>query len=539
MPLTQSHCACTDLVGIELPTIEIRFENLNIEAEASVGSRALPTLFNFSFNIAEGILNSLHIISSRKTHLNILKDVSGIIKPSRMTLILGPPSSGKTTLLRALAGRLDPSLKVSGSVTYNGHGMDEFVPQRTAAYVSQHDLHMGELTVRETLAFSARCQGVGTQYDLLSELSRREKSMNIRPDHDIDTFMKAVATEGQETSLITDYIIKILGLEPCADTMVGNEIMRGISGGQRKRLTTGEMLVGPAKVLLMDDISTGLDSSTAFQIVDSLKQFVHILNETIFISLLQPTPETYDLFDDVILLSDGQIVYQGPRELVLEFFESMGFKCPERKSVADFLQEVTSSKDQKQYWASKDEPHRFVTVKEFSEGFWSFHVGRRLRDELATPFDKTKSHSAALTTKNYGASKKELMKACFSREVLLMKRNSFVYIFKLFQMTINVLITTTVFLRSNMHRDSVTDGGIYVGALYFSVIMFLFFGMGELPMTVSRLPIFYKQRDLLFYPSWAYSLPTWFLKIPITLVEVGVWVFISYYAIGFDPNVGR
>ena len=103
----------------------------------------------------------------------------------------------------------------------------------------------------------------------------------------------------------------------------------------------GEMLVGPAKALFMDEISTGLDSSTTYQIVNSIKQYVHILQGTACISLLQPAPETYDLFDDIILLSDGQIVYQGPRDQVLGFFESMGFRCPERKGVADFLQEVS------------------------------------------------------------------------------------------------------------------------------------------------------------------------------------------------------
>jgi ABC-type multidrug transport system ATPase subunit len=100
------------------------------------------------------------------------------------------------------------------------------------------------------------------------------------------------------------------------------------------------MLVGPAKALFMDEISTGLDSSTTFQIVNSLRQSVHILGGTAVISLLQPAPETYNLFDDILLLSDGQVVYQGPREDVLEFFEFVGFKCPERKGVADFLQEV-------------------------------------------------------------------------------------------------------------------------------------------------------------------------------------------------------
>ncbi|KAF8011701.1 hypothetical protein BT93_J2087 [Corymbia citriodora subsp. variegata] len=527
-----------DRVGIDIPTIEVRFEHLNVEAEARVGSRALPSFINFWTDILEGFLNFLPMLPSRKKHLTILQDVSGIIKPGRMTLLLGPPSSGKTTLLLALAGKLDPELKTTGRVTYNGHGLNEFVPQRTAAYISQYDLHIGEMTVRETLVFSARCQGVGSRYDMLSELSRREKAANIKPDPDIDIFMKAVATEGQEANVVTDYILKILGLEICADTMVGDEMLRGISGGQRKRVTTGEMLVGPAKALFMDEISTGLDSSTTYQIVNSLKHFIHILNGTAVISLLQPAPETYDLFDDIILLSDGQVVYQGPRELVLGFFESMGFKCPERKGVADFLQEVTSRKDQHQYWVHKDEPYTFVTVQEFAEAFQSFHVGRKLRDELSTPFDKSKSHPAALTTKRFGVGMKDLVKACISREYLLMKRNSFVYNFKFIQLTINAIITMTLFLRTKMHRETITNGGDYIGALFFTVNSIMFNGMAELSMTIVKLPVFYKQRDL-FYPAWAYALPTWILKIPITFLEVASWVFISYYVIGYDPNVGR
>ncbi|KAG4384921.1 hypothetical protein AAZX31_13G342300 [Glycine max] len=528
-----------DRVGLDIPTIEVRYEHLNIEAEAFVGSRALPSFINSVTNIIEGFFNLLHITTSKKKHVTILKDVSGIIKPRRMTLLLGPPSSGKTTLLLALSGKLDKTLKVSGRVTYNGHELNEFVPQRTAAYISQHDLHIGEMTVRETLAFSARCQGVGSRYDMLSELSRREKAANIKPDPDLDVYMKATATEGQESSIVTDYTLKILGLDICADTMVGDEMLRGISGGQRKRVTTGEMLVGPANALFMDEISTGLDSSTTFQIVNSLRQYVHILNGTAVISLLQPAPETYDLFDDIILISDGQVVYHGPREYVLDFFESMGFRCPERKGVADFLQEVTSKKDQAQYWARRDQPYRFVKVTQFAEAFQSFHIGRKLGEELVVPFDKTKSHPAALTTKKYGINKKELLKANLSREYLLMKRNSFVYIFKLCQLSIMALMTMTLFLRTELHRNNMDDAGLYSGALFFTLIMIMFNGMAEISMTIAKLPVFYKQRDLLFYPSWAYAIPSWILKIPVTLLEVAVWVFLTYYVIGFDPNVGR
>ncbi|KAK7384765.1 hypothetical protein VNO78_30466 [Psophocarpus tetragonolobus] len=526
-------------VGLEIPTIEVRFEHINVEAQVYVGSRALPTLLNFFVNVLEGFLNYLHIIPSPKKSLHILQNVSGIIKPKRMTLLLGPPGSGKTTLLLALAGRLGKILKHSGRVTYNGHGFEEFVPQRTSAYISQHDNHIGEMTVRETLDFSARCQGIGQNYEVLTDLLRREKEANIEPDSDIDAYMKAAALEGQQTSVIIDYILKILGLEVCADIMVGDEMIRGISGGQKKRLTTGEMLVGPIRVFFMDEISTGLDSSTTFQIIYSIQQSIHILNGTSLVSLLQPAPETYELFDDIILLTDGQIVYQGPRENVLEFFESMGFKCPERKGVADFLQEVTSRKDQWQYWARRDEPYSFITVKDFAEAFQSFHIGQQLGDELVNPFDKSKCHPNALTTNKYGVNKKELLRACASREFLLMKRNSFVYIFKATQLTYLAILTTTLFLRTKMHHYAMADAETYMGALFFTVTVAMFNGISELNMAIMKLPVFYKQRDNLFYPSWAYSLPPWILKIPITLVEVFIWECISYYAIGYDPNIGR
>lgn len=99
--------------------------------------------------------------------------------------------------------------QVFGKITYCGHELSEFVPQRTSAYISQHDLHNGEMTVRETIDFSGRCLGVGTRYDMLSELSRRERDAGIKPDPEIDAFMKATAIEGQETNVATDYILKV------------------------------------------------------------------------------------------------------------------------------------------------------------------------------------------------------------------------------------------------------------------------------------------------------------------------------------------
>eukprot|EP00253_Pinus_taeda_P001138 PITA_01138 len=313
-----------DRVGIAMPTIEVRFEHLNIEADARVGGRALPTLLNFTVNIIEGFLNYMKILP--------------------MALLLGPPGAGKTTLLTTLAGKPDRDLT------------------------------------------------------LLQELSRREKEAGIKPDSDVDLFMKETSIEGQRTSLITDYVLKVLGLDICADTMVGNQMRRGISGGQKKR---------------------------------------------------------------------------------------------------------------------------------------------NLSEELSHPYDREKNHPAALSSSKYGVSKTNIFRACLSREWLLMKRNSFVYIFKTAQILVVGAVTMTMFLRTEMHHRTVNDGNLYMGALFFGLVHIMFNGFPELSMTVSRLPVFYKQRDLLFYPCWAYALPTWIVKIPLSLLEAGIWVCVTYYVIGFAPAAER
>ncbi|TYH08961.1 hypothetical protein ES288_A07G058900v1 [Gossypium darwinii] len=120
-----------------------------------------------------------------------------------------------------------------------------------------------------------------------------------------------------------------------------------------------------------------------------------------------------------------------------------------------------------------------------------------------------------------------------------MKRNSFVYIFIFMQLSFMAIVSMTLFLRTEMNRDSIVDGGIYMGAIFFGLIMVMFNGMPEISMTIAKLPVFFKQRDLLFFPAWTYALPRWILKIPITFVEVAIWVFLTYYVIGFDPNVER
>ncbi|KAK9826217.1 hypothetical protein WJX74_000632 [Apatococcus lobatus] len=219
-----------DKVGMQIPSVEVRFENLTIESSVYIGSRALPSVLNAYRNFFESGLQLVGLLKNQKRRFTMLDDISGVIHPGRLCLLLGPPGSGKTTLLRALAAKTG-GLKVQGNITYNGHAFNEFFVPRTAAYIDQTDNHTAQLTVRETFDFSTRVQGVGNKAKDMEKLRRLEKEMGIEPDWDIDAYMKAQTLEGKRQSIQTEYILSILGLDVCADTLVGNQMIRGISGG--------------------------------------------------------------------------------------------------------------------------------------------------------------------------------------------------------------------------------------------------------------------------------------------------------------------
>ncbi|CAL9146210.1 ABC transporter G family member 45-like [Musa acuminata AAA Group] len=526
-------------LSVELPKIEVRFEDVSVETEVYVRRRVLPTLSNTIINTAQEVMGWMKLYHAQKKPVKILGDLRGIIRPSRMTLVLGPPESGKSTFLKALSGKLDSSLNFAGKVTYNDEKMDRGILQRMCAYVGQRDLHHAEMTVKETIEFARRMLNAGNQSGYSHHLMASQE-MGAGKNEGVDSIAEGKDhTREDEGDFVVNYILKITGLDECADTLIGDEMRRGISGGQKKRVTIGEMLAAPAQCFFMDDISTGLDSSTTFQILKYLQQLTHVLDLTMVISLLQPTREAFNLFDDIILLCEGRIAYQGPRQHVLEFFESMGFKCPDRKNVANFLQEVTSKMDQEQYWVNNRSTYQYVPVQKFSDSFGSSHYGQLLQKDLHMRYSSKKSDQMIGIKERYSIPKWDVFKVCFSREKLLMKRNSPVHIFKAIQIVLLAIVIMTVFFRSKMKHQTIDDGSRYMGAIFAAVVIVKFNGMTELAIMVKRLPIYYKQRKVLILPGWALLLSITILSIPMSFIETGLWTSLTYYMIGFAPSAVR
>ncbi|KAK9276878.1 hypothetical protein L1049_006415 [Liquidambar formosana] len=220
----------------------------------------------------------------------VLNGVSGIVRPGELLAMLGPSGSGKTTLLTALAGRLPG--KVSGSITYNGQPFSSSMKRKTG-FVTQDDVLYPHLTVLETLTYAALLR-------LPDKLSREEKIEQA------------------------ELIILELGLTRCRNNVVGGPLFRGVSGGERKRVSIGqEMLVNPS-LLLLDEPTSGLDSTTAQRIVATLQGLARG-GRTVVTTIHQPSSRLYWMFDKVVVLSDGCPIYCGNAGRAMDYFGSIGY----------------------------------------------------------------------------------------------------------------------------------------------------------------------------------------------------------------------
>jgi hypothetical protein len=193
--------------------------------------------------------------------------------------------------------------------------------------------------------------------------------------------------------------------------------------------------------------------------------------------------------------------------------------------------------DQKQHWGGDKRIYQYCSNEKIAESFRSSYLPQLVQENQLVPNNNTvKSESIKARS---SLSRWNVFKACFSREVLLLKRNSPVHIFMTVQLTLLAFVISTLFLRTTMKQKSVLDASKYFGALFIAVMIVNFNGMVEITMTVKRLPTFYKQRELLALPGWALIILVFLISIPISLLQTGLWTILTYYVIGYAPSFIR
>ncbi|OQR98045.1 ATP-binding Cassette (ABC) Superfamily [Achlya hypogyna] len=506
-------------LGQRLPQMEIRFENLSITADMVVNEKQtseIPTVWTS--------LKSM--VTSRKSHTvhkEILKPMTGAFRPGSMTLVLGQPSSGKSSLMKVLSGRFPASsnVKIQGDITYNGLKREEMldVLPQAVSYMSQRDVHYPILTVAETLQFAHECSGAKTMPQTMSKLLQKGSP------EDNALASKVIQHYAEHSPAM---ILKALGLTHCADTIVGDQLLRGVSGGERKRVTTGEMKFGMKLVDLMDEISTGLDSAATFDIVQASQRLAHTFRKTIVISLLQPPPEVLDLFDDVLVLNDGYVMYHGPRTQVLPYFASLGFTCPPRRDVADFLLDL-GTPQQTQYTidAAASVPR---SAADFSACFKASQLQRNLEAHIAGPVDL--NHFQAEFPR-FRQSLWDGSITVMKRQLKLMIRNTAFIQGRISMVVIMGLLYGAIFYGMDVSLAQVVYGMI------FSAIMFIAIGQAaQVPTFFASRAIFYKQRGAHFYRTASYVLSTCLAQIPFAIGESLVFGSVVYWMTGFVADAG-
>ncbi|KAL2918015.1 hypothetical protein HK105_202429 [Polyrhizophydium stewartii] len=250
------------------------------------------------------------VTGRRPPRAQVLNDVSFSASPGQVIAIMGASGSGKTTLLHALAGRIH-NATLTGSILFDGRDPQPFFDNGSVAYVQQHDHLMPYLTVRETLRYCAEL--------------RLPSSMPTSEKFDL-----------------VEQVILELGLKECADTIIGDDWRKGISGGEKRRVSVGCQLLLNPSVIFMDEPTTGLDSFTSYNLIETLVNLSR-KGRTVFVSIHQPRSDIFRLFDSIILLSKGRTVYAGQGgQTALSYFESLGHRIPENTNPADALIDVCS-----------------------------------------------------------------------------------------------------------------------------------------------------------------------------------------------------
>ncbi|KAL2607644.1 hypothetical protein R1flu_026217 [Riccia fluitans] len=231
----------------------------------------------------------------------ILHDLSGYVEPGRVCAIMGPSGCGKSTLLDCLAGRTSKNITVTGDIKLNGR--KQKISFGTAAYLAQECDLLGTLTVAETIYYSAKLR-------------------------------LPSSTPAKDLKLIVKNTIEEVGLQDSIDTPIGNWHQRGLSGGEKRRVSIAIALLTRPRLLFLDEPTSGLDSASSFHVVSTLRNLAHD-GRTVLCSIHQPSSEVFQLFGTLCLLSSGRQVYFGNLPGALKFFERTGFPCPPLQNPAD------------------------------------------------------------------------------------------------------------------------------------------------------------------------------------------------------------
>ncbi|CAI5708304.1 unnamed protein product [Peronospora destructor] len=493
--------------------VDTRQEEEVLEAELlTVTSRSVKTLEFCNVSCFAG--------GDKQTETKcILDKISGNVSRGQVLGLLGPSGSGKTTLLNALAKVQNGNSRFAGELLVDGHKVTKEY-RRIAAYVNQDDSLYSTLTVRESIAYSA-------QLRLPMSMTNASKSVMV------------------------DRVIVELNLDHIANSRIGlvggSTSERGISGGERRRVSIGMELVTSPQILILDEPTSGLDSSSAYSVVKLIKELASH-GRIVVLSIHQPSARTFLLLDTIILLGKGQLLYSGAPADAKRSFQDVGFKCSDNENIADFILDIATdvenlqaiqscrgSGDLKNAALSATVPSSSQTRP---DNFSSTIVmeSPSAYEPQSSPFmmkETSKSNSLAASIRLAMLEIRVLFKR--TAQNILRLRSLLV---------LHVVLSLALALFGGLIFNNVTDdlAGFQnrMGAFYFTLTFFGFASMSSMDVFIGERHIFLRETGAMYYGAFSYFLAKTTLDaVFLRVLPASLFACIFYWIMGLQASADR
>ncbi|KAJ8082345.1 hypothetical protein PM082_008200 [Marasmius tenuissimus] len=446
---------------------------------------------------------SYHISEKSGEKRTLVDDISVRVKPGELLAIMGPSGAGKSTLLDLMAYR---KTAAPGAAAYlNGRSLNADSMYKLSAFVEQEDALLGVLTVRETVSYALR---------LHSPLLKRK-----------------------EVSNRVDRVLKALGLSTCADQRIGTPIQRGISGGQKRRVTAACAMVTFPRILFLDEVTSGLDSTSAREVVSAIRTLAIAEGMTVIATIHQPSLETISQFTNLLMLSRGQVCYSGPVDSLESFFESWGkpvnkFSTPTEHAM-NFLNEDFSASNENAGASTS-------TATEFRQQYISTLSPDDPNFAPTNPYPEKIAMSSGIGNGGRDLGKAGVVGTLVWNTLVLSERSALNYARNLLAYGVRVgmyagmgLMLATIWINLGTDDSTINDR---LSVHFYSAAFLSFMSVAGIPSFLEERSVFYREKKNGLYSTLPFVLANTMVNIPFMLGCTLVFLLISYWAIGLHTG---
>ncbi|KAK4049723.1 hypothetical protein OIV83_003998 [Microbotryomycetes sp. JL201] len=463
----------------------------------------------------------------------LLDDLSGIVKPGEVLLVVGRPGAGCTTFLKTLAGLTQGFAGIDGEIRYGNQLYNDGTrPIKSAVqFVSEVDIHDPNLFVGRTMDFA---------------LANKTPARAARPLNDDEATVPS-ADEYDEATKAS--LLKIFGLEHTINTRVGDEYVRGVSGGEKKRTTLAEALTTRAAIQCYDQPSRGLDANTALEFAKIVRIQADVRRTAVAMSLYQASNGIYDLVDKVLVIAEGQVLYYGPRSEAKAYMEDIGFQCPDGANIADYLTSVTVATERKIRDGFQDKVPK--TIAEFSRRYRDSDVARRMREELDSYLSNTdaldretrdakavvqrEKHKYAIKREPHTTSFARQVKASLIREYQQRWGDKYTFWARQATTLVQALVAGSTFYMAPQ-----TTGGLFTrgGVMFLSLLFPSLISLAETTAAFENRAVLSKHKAYSLQRPSAVVLAQTIADVPIFFIQLAIFCVIVYFMTGLKMEAG-